>query len=66
MLRNIRKPHVFADHHAEGLASEGDRRGQGAGFENALLVKHAVIGQVVFERCRFDLAMLDQMQRDNG
>ena len=45
--RHGRVPHVLADHDAKPHASEIDRIGQRPGAEEPLLVKHAVVRQLV-------------------
>ena len=62
-FRDFRKPPILADHQAEAEAAERHRAGGGAGVEDALLVEHAVIGQLVLGAARGDAAIVEQEQR---
>jgi hypothetical protein len=53
-------PDILADRHAQHHAAHDDWRRQGPGGENALFVEHAVIGQVMLEAQRGDLAAVQQ------
>ena len=59
-LHHVRTPNVLADGQADAHAAESHRAGHGAGFENALLVEDAVIGQVDLEPDGLDPAGVEQ------
>ena len=75
-LDRVGTPDVLADRHADAHAAKDDRPRRRAGGEDALLVEHAVIGQVDLEPHRLDppaveerhgvveLAVLDPGQAD--
>ena len=62
-LGDVGNPHVLAHHDAEPHSTEGYGSGQGAGGEDALLIEHAVVGQLMFETDGGDLAAVEQQRR---
>jgi hypothetical protein len=62
-LAHLLAPDVLADRHAELDAAEIDRLGARTRREDALLVEHAVIGQVVLVAHALDAAAIKQSDR---
>ncbi len=62
-LADVLGPDVLADRHTEAYAPEMDRRRHGACREDALLIEHAVIRQVVLVAHRLDTARVQERHR---
>ena len=62
-LDDIRRPDVLADRQAEAHAAEIDRPRHRPGGEDALLVEHAVVGQVVLIALGGDGSAVEQQDR---
>ncbi len=60
MAGDVGVPHILAHHDAQTMAAERRHRRQGAGREDAGLVEHAVIGQVMLEDHRGDESLIEQ------
>jgi hypothetical protein len=56
---DVGRPHVLADRHAEAHAVEDQRTRHRAGREDALLVEHAVVGQIDLVALADDLALVE-------